>query len=164
MNIPRWLDRREEAVVAWMAAHGVTLLRVSLGVIFLWFGALKFVPDLSPAEALAGRAVEAVSFGLVPPRVSVPLLAAVECLIGLGLLTGVALRATLLLLWLQMLGTLTPIFLFPAEVFVRVPWAPTLEGQYIVKNLVIVSASLVIGATVRGGDVVPEPPEEVCEP
>lgn len=55
-------------------------------------------------------------------------------------------------------------FLFPAEVFVRVPWAPTLEGQYIVKNLVIISASLVIGATVRGGDVVPEPPEEVCEP
>jgi hypothetical protein len=52
----------------------------------------------------------------------------------------------------------------PAEVFVRVPWAPTLEGQDIVKNLVIISASLVIGATVRGGDVVPEPPEEVCEP
>jgi hypothetical protein len=60
-------------------------------------------------------------------------------------------RATLFLLWLQMLGTITPIFFFPHEVFAHIPYAPTLEGQYIIKNIVLVSAGIVIGATVRGG-------------
>jgi hypothetical protein len=56
-----------------------------------------------------------------------------------------------------MLGTITPIFLFPQEVFTRVPYAPTLEGQYIIKNIVLISSGLVIGATVRGGLVVADP-------
>jgi hypothetical protein len=83
-----------------------------------------------------------------------------ECLIGLGLLIGRGLRGILLLLYMQMLGTLTPIFPFPHEVFVRIPYAPTLEGQYIIKNLVLISAGIVVGATVRGGSMVPEPPVE----
>lgn len=66
-------------------------------------------------------------------------------------------RAMLLLLFLQMMGTVTPIFLFPHEVFAAVPYAPTLEGQYIIKNIVLVSAGLVIGATVKGGRVVANP-------
>jgi predicted permease len=56
-----------------------------------------------------------------------------------------------------MLGTVTPVFLFPNEVFTALPFAPTLEGQYIIKNIVLVSAGLVIGATVRGGRVVADP-------
>jgi ABC-type uncharacterized transport system permease subunit len=56
-----------------------------------------------------------------------------------------------------MLGTLTPLFFFPEEVFTKVPYAPTLEGQYIIKNLVLVSAAIVIGATVRGGRLNPDP-------
>jgi hypothetical protein len=55
-----------------------------------------------------------------------------------------------------MLGTLTPLFLFPQEVFIRVPYTPTLEGQYIIKNLVLISAGIVLGATVRGGELVPD--------
>ena len=66
-------------------------------------------------------------------------------------------RATLLLLILQMLGTVTPLALFPAETFTRFPYAPTLEGQYIIKNVVLVSAAVVLGATVRGGDLVADP-------
>jgi uncharacterized membrane protein YphA (DoxX/SURF4 family) len=98
-----------------------------------------------------------LTFGLVPPSVSVPVLAAWECAIGLGLMFGLLMRGTLLLLFVQMLGTIMPIFFFPNEVFTRVPYAPTLEGQYIIKNLVLVSAGLVIGATVRGGKVVADP-------
>ena len=137
-----------------MARHGVPLLRVSLGIVFLWFGALKFFPGLSPAQDLAARTVDVLSFGLVSPGVAIPVLAAWECLIGLGLLTNVAMRATLLLLAIQMAGTLTPVVLFPGEVFTRVPYAPTLEGQYIIKNAVLISAAIVIGATVRGGRLV----------
>jgi uncharacterized membrane protein YphA (DoxX/SURF4 family) len=141
----------------WMARYGILLLRVSLGIVFLWFGALKFFPGLSPAQDLAARTISVLTFGLIPANVSIPILAAWECLIGLGLITGAFMRATLFLLWLQMLGTITPIFFFPQEVFTRIPYAPTLEGQYIIKNIVLVSAGIVIGATVRGGRLVAEP-------
>ncbi|KAA0224466.1 DoxX family protein [Fimbriimonadia bacterium ATM] len=148
------LQGLDAALTEWMAAKGVFLLRVSLGVVFLWFGALKFFPDMSPAQDLATRTIGVLTFGAIPPDVSIVVLAAWECLIGLGLIFGAFLRVTLLLLWVQMLGTVTPIFLFPGEVFHRIPYAPTLEGQYIIKNVVLVCAGLVIGATVRGGGLV----------
>jgi len=140
-----------------MARHGIALLRVSLGVVFFWFGVLKFFPGLSPASELATRTIETLTFGRVPPVVAINVLAAWESAIGLGLIFGVALRATLLLLFVQMLGTITPIVLFPELVFTRTPYAPTLEGQYIIKNLVLISAGIVIGATVRGGKLVADP-------
>lgn len=154
MNPLRSLDVE---ITRWMARHGPRLLRVSLGIVFLWFGVLKFFPGLSPAQDLAGRTIEVLSLGIVKPNISLPLLAAWECIIGLGLITGLFMRATILLLMLQMVGTLTPIVLFPAEVFVKPPYAPTLEGQYIIKNLVLMSAAIVLGALVRGGSVDPEP-------
>ncbi len=157
MLSPRRLDTIDIRLTHWMARFGPTLLRISLGVVFLWFGALKFFPGLSPAQDLAGRTIERLSFGIVHPSMSLPLLAAWESLIGLGLVTGVWMRATLLLLFLQMLGTLSPLFLFPSEVFLRVPYAPTLEGQYIIKNFVLISGALVLGAMVRGGELVADP-------
>jgi uncharacterized membrane protein YphA (DoxX/SURF4 family) len=134
-----------------MAEHGILLLRLSLGVTFLWFGVLKFFPGLSPAESLAGGTMARLSFGILSPSVAVPLLGAWESLIGIGLIAGLYLRATLFLLWVQMLGTITPLFLFPELTFTSFPLVPTLEGQYIIKNLVLISAGIVIGATVRGG-------------
>lgn len=152
-----WFDTTDRAITRWMARYGISLLRVSLGVVFFWFGFLKFFPGLSPAADLATRTIETLSFGLIPPETSIFILAVWECLIGLGLITGRFMRLTLLLLFVQMMGTITPVFLFPAEVFTRVPYAPTLEGQYIFKNAVLISAGLVIGATVRGGRLVAEP-------
>src|SRR5258707_14840127 len=143
----------------WMARHGITALRISLGIVFFWFGVLKFFPGMSPAEDLAARTIEKLTLGLMTPNVSVPFLATWECLIGLGLITNKFMRATLLLLFVQMLGTITPLVLFPAETWLHFPYAPTLEGQYIIKNLVLVSGALVIGATVRGGTLVDDPPQ-----
>lgn len=140
-----------------MARHGITLLRVSLGLVFLWFGLLKFIPGGSPAEGLSAATIWRLSGGAIPPAVSLPLLATWESAIGIGLLTGRMLRLTLLLLVVQMLGTLTPLFLFPRETFARVPFAPTLEGQYIIKNLVLVAGAIVVGSTVRGGRIEPDP-------
>lgn len=144
-------DRIDVNVTNWMARFGIVLLRVSLGIVFFWFGILKFFPGLSPAQDLATRTIDLLTFGLIPAQVSIPMLAAWECLIGIGLIFGLFMRATLLSLFLQMLGTITPIFFFPQEVFTHIPYAPTLEGQYIIKNIVLISAGLVIGATVRGG-------------
>jgi uncharacterized membrane protein YphA (DoxX/SURF4 family) len=159
-DIANRFDVLDARVTSWMARHGLPLLRISLGIVFLWFGALKFFPGLSPAQDLAARTIEALSFGSVQASVSVPLLATWECLIGLGLLFGIFMRATLLLLAVQMAGTLMPLVLFPNEVFTRIPYAPTLEGQYIIKNAVLISAAIVLGATVRGGRLVSETTSE----
>lgn len=151
------LDRLDRRLTSWMAAHGLTVLRIALATVFLWFGALKLVPGLSPAEDLAGRTIETLTFGIVPAEVALPVLALWEVAIGVGLLIGRWMRVTLLLLVVQMLGTVTPLVLFPAETWVRFPIAPTLEGQYIIKNVVLVAAAIVLGATVRGGELSAEP-------
>ena len=149
-----WMDVR---VTNWMADHSIVILRVSVGIVFFWFGILKFFPGFSPAADLATRTIDVLSLGLIPGNVSILILATWECVIGLGLILGVFMRATLFLLWLQMLGTITPLLFFPGEVFTRVPYAPTLEGQYIIKNIVLVSAGIAIGATVRGGGMLADP-------
>ena len=151
------LDHAEQWITGWAARHAVAMLRVSLGIVFFWFGVLKFFPGLSPAEDLAARTISVLTFGAMPPSVSLPVLAGWETLIGAGLITGVCLRGALGLLLLQMVGTVLPLFFFPAETFTRPPWAATMEGQYIIKNLVLVSAALVIGATLRGGALVADP-------
>ncbi len=142
--------RAEEKIISWMGRYGTTLLRISMGIVFFWFGFLKLFPGLSPAQDLATRTIEVLTFGLLPSQVSIIILAVWECLIGLGFLSGKFLRATLALLFLQMIGTITPLFFFPQEAFTAIPYAPTLEGQYIIKNLVLISGGLVIGGTLRG--------------
>ncbi|MBA2299389.1 MAG: DoxX family protein [Chloroflexi bacterium] len=159
---PRWFERLDRRITQWMADHGLTFLRLALGIVFLWFGALKLFPSASPAEDLAARTMEALTLGVVQPRVALPILAVWEMAIGIGLLIDRWMRVTLLLLFVQMLGTITPLVLFPAETFTVFPLAPTLEGQYIIKNVVLVASAIVLGATVRGGELVPEPvPESV---
>lgn len=158
-TFPKWLDAVDIRITRWMARNGLRLLRISLGVVFLWFGALKFFPGLSPAQDLAGATIERLTLGAVGPGVALPVLAAWECAIGIGLMLGIWMRLVLLLLFLQMPGTLLPVLMFPEQVFIRVPYALTLEGQYIVKNFVLISGALVLGATVRGGGLVAEPGE-----
>lgn len=140
-----------------MAKNGVFFLRISIGLLFIWFGALKFFPGLSPAQDLATSTIDLITFGLIPIGVSLFLLAFFEVLIGFFLLLGVYLRLTILLLLLQMAGTMSPIFLFPDLVFTAIPYGLTIEGQYIFKNFIIISSALVIGATVRGGKLSSEP-------
>ena len=150
-------EATDKRITRWLARYGITLLRIGLGIVFFWFGIIKFVPGLSPAEDLAARTITMLSFGIVPPQVSIPLLAAWETLIGIGLIGGKFMRVTIFLLLVQMLGTITPLFLLPHETWRLFPISPTLEGQYIIKNIVLVTAALVIGATVRGGYVLAEP-------
>ena len=150
-QVPPPLEPIDIRITAWMARHYVTLARVSLGIVFLWFGVLKFVPGWSPAEGLAGRTMSDLTGGRLAPATAVLILAVWETLIGVGLLAGRWLRFTLALLFLQMPGTMLPLFMYPSEMFTVVPFVPTLEGQYIIKNLGLVSAALVVGATVRGG-------------
>jgi len=129
-----------------MAKYGIPTLRIGLGIIFVWFGALKLVPGLSPAEELVKNTIYFVN-----PDVFYPILAVWEVLIGIGLLFGVWMRATIFLLFLQMPGTFLPLLVLPDTVWTQFPFGLTIEGQYIIKNFVLIAAGLVIGGTVRGG-------------
>ena len=143
------VDSLDRLIASRMATIGIVFLRLSLGLIFFWFGALKFFPGVSSAEELALRTITTLTFGVIPGKVSLILLALWETAIGLGLIFRVALRAVILLLLLQMAGTFLPLIFFPHETFTHFPFVPTLEGQYIIKNLVLIGAALVIGSTVR---------------
>ncbi|MFW5890525.1 MAG: DUF417 family protein [Marinilabiliaceae bacterium] len=143
------LKKADTIIRSWMQKNGLFLLRISIGLIFFWFGILKFFPGVSPAQDLAIRTISVMSFGLLPEFIISNGLALWEVLIGLGLIAGKYLRITLVLLFLQMIGTFFPVFLFPQEVFADVPFVPTLEGQYIIKNLIIVSAGFVIGGNLK---------------
>jgi uncharacterized membrane protein YphA (DoxX/SURF4 family) len=158
-RLPGPIDRLDVRITRTLARIGIPALRVALGIVFLWFGVLKFFPNLSPAETLAARTIQELSFGIIPPSVSLPILATWESVIGIGLIVNRGMRAILLLLAVHMIGTFTPLLFFPTETFSSFPFVPTLEGQYIIKNLVLVSAAIVIGATVRGGHLLEHPSE-----
>lgn len=126
-------------------------LRASIGIVFIWFGALKTVGDLSPAYDLVAATVYWLT-----PEIIVPILGWWEIAIGVCFLIPALTRIGLLLLALQMPGTFLPLILLPEACFTVFPFGLTLEGQYIVKNLVIIGAALVIGA----GLTVKKPLEE----
>ena len=144
-------DSLDRAITEWMARYGLRIMRIGLGIVFFWFGVLKFFPGLSPAEELVRNTIY-----FVDPSLFIPVLAAWEALIGLGLIFGKYMRLTLLLLFLQMPGTALPLLILPDVVWTHFPYAPTLEGQYIIKNLVLIGAGIVLGGTVRGGKLVAE--------
>lgn len=135
--------------------HGITILRVSVATIFLWFGALKFVPG-NAAEELAGATISWMTLGVIEREAAVYILGVFECLIGLGLLFKPALGVVVPVLYFQLLGTLVPLVAFRAETWAG-PFMPTLEGQYIIKNVVLVAAAIVVGASARGSKLIVHP-------
>ena len=136
------LDRR---AAAWMARHGRTIARLSLAIVFIWFGILKPL-GASPAAELVARTVP-----FLPPEFFVPFLGWWEVAIGLCLLHRRTVRVGLLLLAPQMAGTFLPLVLLPEVCYTAFPFALTLEGQYIVKNLTLISAAIVVGGSLAAG-------------
>jgi len=136
-------DALDATLTSLMDRWSIPALRAALGIVFVWFGGLK-VLGVSPAADLVASTVY-----IVPAELFVPVLGVWEVLIGLCLLYRPLTRVGLLLLALQLPGTFLPLVLLPEVVYVTFPYALTVEGQYIVKNLVIIAAALTIGSTVR---------------
>jgi putative oxidoreductase len=134
----------------WLRAHSILLLRLSLGVIFLGFGLLKYFPGVSPAEELSKKTIDALTFGLVSGDVARLFLATLECAIGLLLLVGRWMRPVVYLLTVVLVGIMTPLALFPGRLFGGPHGAPTLEGQYVLKDFILVAAGFVVASTVPG--------------
>jgi uncharacterized membrane protein YphA (DoxX/SURF4 family) len=142
-------DHVEAAAAAFLARHSLTILRVCMGVVYVWFGALKAVHGLSPIEDFIRTALP-----FLPGDLFLPFLAVWEVVIGLGFISGKFTRVTVALMLAQMGGAMSPLVLRPDLVFAHFPYAWTLVGQYIFKDIILVSASLVILTTARGGGLV----------
>ncbi len=127
-----------------VSKRSLVLLRISIGIIYLWFGLLKFFHGYSPAEDLATNTIHILTFGLIPAPVSIVLLAIWECAIGVILICGKWTQAALIFLFVHMACTFTPFLVFPALSFKYAPYGFTLLGQYIMKNIIIVCAAIVI--------------------
>jgi len=138
------VDALDARIVPFLRRWSIPILRVSLGVVFLWFGALKIF-DITPVADLVADTVY-----WVDPDWLVPALGVAEVIVGIGLLTKVALRAVLALFALQMAGTFLVLVILPEVAFQDGNiFKLTVEGEFVVKNLVLLSAGMVVGTQVR---------------
>jgi uncharacterized membrane protein YkgB len=117
-----------------------TLLSIAIGIIYLWFGALKFFPELSPAEDLAKRTIQLLTFDIIPSSISILILAFIEVVIGLCLIFNFYHKQIVKIAMVHLIFTFSPLFLFTEESFTISFLTPTLLGQYIGKNLIIIAA------------------------
>ncbi len=139
--VRKWdIKELDRALIETLNRISLPVLRISLGIIFIWFGALKPLGN-SPANDVITKTVY-----WFDPDIFIPILGVWEIAIGLCLLYSPFIRAGLFLLALQMPGTFLPLVLLPEVCFVNFPFDLTLEGQYIIKNLVLIGAAIVVGS------------------
>ncbi|MGH3357438.1 MAG: DoxX family membrane protein [Nocardioidaceae bacterium] len=146
-------ERVQKRATEVLASYSIPMLRVSLGLVFLIFGSLKFVPGASPAEDLVVRTFDSLSLGFVNGEVALAITAVAECFIGLTLITGKYLRAGLAVLAGSMVGIMSPLVLFFPDL---IAGGPTLAGQYVIKDIVLVAAGFVVAARTLGARLVVE--------
>lgn len=128
----------EKKVSLFLKNRAITLLRLSMGIIYIWYGILKII-GISPVEELVFQSTHWIS-----THNFVIFLGFFEVLIGLFLVIKKFLRLGLILLFLQFPGTFLPLFLNPEACFTFIPFGLTLEGQYIFKNLILISGALIL--------------------
>lgn len=133
------------------------MLRLSIGFIFVLFGVPRFFPDPGPAQGIAQDTSDKLFLGLFPDRVNLTLVAIDEVAAGLCVLSGRFVRAAVVLLLFEMVGILSPLILLPGALFGGPHHLPNLLGQYILKDVVLLSAVLVLLGAQRGGRLTPGP-------
>jgi uncharacterized membrane protein YkgB len=139
----RKLDHVDKEVTDWLKHHGYYFLKYSLALIFIWFGILKPL-GLSSADDLVRHTVY-----FVDPNWFVPFLGIWEVAIGVCILFRPLVRVGLFLMAFQMIGTFLPLILLPEVIYIKFPFVMTLEGQYIIKNLVLIGAGMIVGSHAR---------------
>lgn len=120
------------------------ILAISIGLVYLWFGALKFFPSLSPAEDLAKSTIDSLTIGVIPANVSIILLAIWETVIGLCMVLNIFRNKAIILALIHMIFTFSPLIFFPELSFNSLPVGFSLIGQYIFKNIIIISALITL--------------------
>ena len=139
-------ESTEERLTRFAGDAGIPLLRIGLGIVYLWFGVLKLFPGGSPAQDLVERTVSALTFGIVHGDLARLSAAITEIGIALVLLSFRAPRLCAVLLIGHVVLVSTPLVLFPGEMWSG-PLLASFEAQYILKNLVTVAAAVVIASS-----------------
>ena len=143
------LGALEAALKALLERWSVPALRVALGAVFVAFGVVKFFPGVSPVESLVEATWGVLTFGIVGGQLALVLTAIIETVAGLALISGVFARFGLVMLAVAFVGIFSPLVFFPGELFTAA--GPTLLGQYVLKNVVLVAATLVVASRVLRG-------------
>jgi len=131
--------RLDELVIAVLRRRSIMLLRLALGSVFVWFGALKIF-GASPVMLLLQQ-----TYSFLPIKIFLFVLGGWEMLIGIGIILRRALRCVLILLCTHLIGTFVALLLNPHHFFVQgFPFCLTADGEFVMKNLVLISAALVI--------------------
>lgn len=137
------IEKTDLRIVRWMNQWSTPAIRISFGIIFIWFGILKPF-GLSSAKEMLKATVAWMPVGT--PELWLSIIGWWEVAIGVALLIPRTTKIGIALLFLQMFGTFMPLFLLPDITFQDGNiFTPTLEGQYIIKNVMIISAALVLG-------------------
>ncbi|QMW04069.1 DoxX family membrane protein [Spirosoma foliorum] len=156
-NLFEHFDHLDTSINKWLVANSILLLRICMGLVFLGFGFLKFFPGISPIEDLATRTTTSLTMGIFSGHRAMDFVAGLECIIGVCFLSGRFLRVGVWLMAFQMVGAMSPLLLFPGELFPGPTYAPTLAAQYILKDIILIAAGMVIASTWTGARIVAEP-------
>lgn len=143
-DLKRNIANMDADFILWTRRHSVMLLRIAIGIVYVWFGALKLVPGLSPAEPLIKGAYAFLPENLIQPFIA--FIGGFEVVIGLLFMYGRLPRITTVLMLMQMGGAMSPIVLAPHLIWTKFPAVYTLEGQYVFKDIILITAALVINA------------------
>jgi len=145
MNVK--LEKFDKKVINILREYSDEVSRVALFIIFVWFGFLKTI-GLSPAADLVVELMDATFLAGLSPEMFLIAFGWFEVLIGILVLFPKLERITFLLLGFHMITTVMPLFLLPETTW-YMPFAPTLVGQYIIKNLALVSIGLLLFARLK---------------
>ncbi|MFT5641685.1 MAG: putative membrane protein YphA (DoxX/SURF4 family) [Cyclobacteriaceae bacterium] len=141
------IDKLDRGIIKNMRSASIPAIRLSFGIIFIWFGILKPL-GLSAAEGLLKATVIWLPFG--SPDNWLIVIGIWEVVIGVFFLFNKTTRLAIVLLLAQMVGTFMPLIVLTDVTFQSNNiFLPTLEGQYIIKNLMIISAALVLGGEIN---------------
>lgn len=134
----------DEKLTDYIQENGIGLLRISIGLIYLIFGFLKFLPNYSPAEELAAQTIGLITLGVFSGKIALYSLAIIECGIGALLMAHVQTRWIIRIALWHMVCTFFPLIILPETAFTHDPYSLSLVGQYILKNLIIICALLIV--------------------
>ncbi|RYF66845.1 MAG: DoxX family membrane protein [Cytophagaceae bacterium] len=155
-NLFAQFDRLDTSINRWLVVNSITILRVCLGLVFFGFGVLKFFPGISPIEDLATRTTAVLTLGQVTGHAAMNLVAGLECVIGICFISGRFLRVGVWLMAAQMIGAMSPLVFFLGELFPGPLHAPSLAAQYIIKDIILIAAGMVVASTWTGAHLVAE--------
>lgn len=122
--------------------HGHNAHRLSLGLIFIWFGLLKPFGEKTTTSLLAH------TIYFFPPELILPMLGWWEVAIGLTLMFKPLVKYSIILQFVRIPGTILALIIHPKICFVHIPFVPSPEGQYLIKDIIILFAGIAIAGTV----------------